>query len=264
MKLAGALCISVLVIWGVAAGRLTAAPGPAVLVGVGGAVQAGNPMVFSWNAVAGATWYYLWVNNQTGTRHTVWYAAAQAGCASGESVCSVTVGTSLKAGPAYWWIRTWDPSGYGPWSPAGPFSVVSPAEGGLRIVDLNGTTVGRMIDETKLARLINGRLVILRASAAGFSWEGVSLYYTIAGCTGQAYTRIDLLPYLRLAGSFSNGYLAGTAVASRVHQSTRSISESGVVEDCFSTDSTFNSVPVDPYNATSELGGLLAPFSVVQ
>jgi hypothetical protein len=40
MKLASALCISVLLIWGAAGGRLNAAPGPAVLVGVGGAVLA--------------------------------------------------------------------------------------------------------------------------------------------------------------------------------------------------------------------------------
>jgi hypothetical protein len=264
MKLAGALCVSVLLIWWVGADRLNAAPGAAVLIGAGGAVQAGNPMVFSWNAVAGSTWYYVWVNDQSGPKHTVWYTAAQVGCASGEAVCSVTVATSLKSGPAYWWIRTWDPSGYGPWSASGTFSVTSPAQGGLRIVDLNGATVGRMMDETKLVRLINGQLVLLRATAAGFNWEGVTLYYTSADCTGQAYTRIDLLPYLKLAGSFSNGYLAGTAVASRGHQSTRSISESGVVDSCSSTNSTFPSVPIGPYDATSELGGLTPPFSVVQ
>jgi hypothetical protein len=264
MKLAGVLCISGLVFWAAAANRLNAAPGTAVLVGVGGAVLAGSPMVFSWNAVAGATWYYLWVNDQTGTRHTVWYTAAQVGCASGESVCSVTVGAALKVGPAYWWIRTWDPSGYGPWSPAGRFSVVSPAEGGLRIVDLNGTTVGTMVDETKVVRPINGRLAIVRASAGGFFFEGVSLDYTSTDCSGQAYTRVDLLPYLTLAGSFSNGYLAGSDVASRLHQSSKSISESGVVGSCSSTNSTFNSVRIDPYNAASELGGLLPPFSVVQ
>ena len=59
MRLAGALCISALLILGGVADRLNAAPGPAVLVGVSGAVLAGSPMVFSWNAVAGANWYYL-------------------------------------------------------------------------------------------------------------------------------------------------------------------------------------------------------------
>jgi hypothetical protein len=221
-------------------------------------------MVFSWNAVAGATWYYLWVNDQTGAKHTVWYTAAQVGCASGESICSVTVGAPLKVGPAHWWIRTWDPSGYGPWSPAGAFAVVSPAEGGLRIVDQNARTVGTMIDETKVVRPINGRLVIVRASAGGFFFEELSLDYTSTNCTGQAYTRVDLLPYLTLAGSFSNGYLADSDVALRVHQSTKSVSQTGVVGNCTAMNSEFHSVSINPYDATSELGGLQAPFSVVQ
>jgi hypothetical protein len=245
-------------------GRVAAAPGPAALVGVGGAVVSGSPAVFSWNAAAGATWYQLWVNDRTGTQHAVWYTAVDAGCGSGEAVCSITISSALKTGPALWWIRTWDPSGYGPWSAAGRFTVASPGEAGLRLVAQNGGTVGRVVDETKVVRTINGQVVMFRATAAGFQHEGTSLNYESTDCTGEAYSRVDLIPWLKLAGSVSNGYLQSGAVASRLHRSSRSISETGQVGTCQMTSSTFDSMPVVSYDATAELGGLLGPFVVVQ
>ena len=89
-------------------------PGPATLISPTGIITDNTP-TYSWNAVSGSTWYYLWVNDSTGNKIKQWYTAAQAGCASG-GTCSVTPATTLSYGAGQWWIQTWNSNGYGPWS----------------------------------------------------------------------------------------------------------------------------------------------------
>jgi hypothetical protein len=82
---------------------------------------------YTWNQVACATWYYLWVNNASGTPVIKqWYTAAQAGCASGTGACAVTPSTTLANGNHTWWIQTWNSYGYGPWSSGRSFTVSIP------------------------------------------------------------------------------------------------------------------------------------------
>ena len=76
-----------------------------------------NPQ-YTWEAVSGATWYYLWVNDDTGTQIRQWYSAAQASCSS---TCTVT-GPVAVQGTVSWWIQTWNSSGTGPWSSGVTFS----------------------------------------------------------------------------------------------------------------------------------------------
>jgi FtsP/CotA-like multicopper oxidase with cupredoxin domain len=71
---------------------------------------------YTWNAVPGMTWYYLWVNDSTGNKILQWYEAVTAGCAAGTGTCSVTPTTALANGAGTWWVQTWSPAGYGPWS----------------------------------------------------------------------------------------------------------------------------------------------------
>lgn len=90
-------------------------PGAATLVSPSGTISTTNP-TYTWNAVPNATWYYLWVNDGTGTKIATWYTAAQAGCASGTGTCSVIPSVALASGSAQWWIQTYNSAGYGPWS----------------------------------------------------------------------------------------------------------------------------------------------------
>ncbi|MBN1312688.1 MAG: S8 family serine peptidase, partial [Anaerolineae bacterium] len=78
------------------------------------------PVTYEWDAVAGATHYYLWIQNPSGAAvHKVWYTDA-AVCSGG--TCSVTPSLSYTYGDYSWWVQTYSSSGYGPWSSAGTFT----------------------------------------------------------------------------------------------------------------------------------------------
>ncbi len=97
--------------------------GAATLISPAGVITSISP-TYTWNAVATSTWYYLWVNDSSGVKVQIWYTAAQAGCASGTGICSVTPGVILASGTAVWWIQTWnDTVRYGPWSSGMAFTV---------------------------------------------------------------------------------------------------------------------------------------------
>jgi hypothetical protein len=83
---------------------------------------------YKWNAVSGSTWYHLFVRNSSGDI-SKWVTAASAGCSSGSGICSITPSTALGSGSHTWWIRTWNSSGYGPWSNGKAFSVSASASG---------------------------------------------------------------------------------------------------------------------------------------
>jgi hypothetical protein len=99
-----------------------APPGAAVALGPGGLV-AGATLTFTWQAGAGATFYYLQVNDATSQpRYTAWYPAGQA-CPDGSATCFISLSLAFAAGPGIWWVQTWNPDGFGPWSTGMPFTV---------------------------------------------------------------------------------------------------------------------------------------------
>jgi hypothetical protein len=93
-----------------------ATPGVATLVSPTGAITNTRP-TYTWNKVTGATWYYLWVNGPSGNVIQIWYDASNtAVCPVSGSTCSATPATTLGSGAHTWWIQTWNPVGFGPWS----------------------------------------------------------------------------------------------------------------------------------------------------
>jgi hypothetical protein len=82
--------------------------------------QASNVVTFTWNAVAGADHYELWVNdNTTGVRPAIHETTVQA--------TSFTATTSLTVGDTYtWWVRALSGTGQaGLWSTPLSFTVVA-------------------------------------------------------------------------------------------------------------------------------------------
>src|SRR2546425_3135129 len=97
-------------------------PGAATLVAPSGNIATGTP-TFTWNAVAGATQYLLWVDDSSGGRLRTTYTAAQTGCLSGIGTCSIAPGAVLNPGAGEWWIVTSNAAGSGPWSSVMTFTV---------------------------------------------------------------------------------------------------------------------------------------------
>lgn len=97
-------------------------PSAATLVSPDGDTE--NPVTFTWEAVSDATYYYVWVEDDSGAGQIkTWYTAADCGCGSGESQCSITTDGSLDAGDYTWYIQTWNDIGFGYWSSGTDFTV---------------------------------------------------------------------------------------------------------------------------------------------
>ena len=100
----------------------TTPPPAATLISPTGTITDSTP-TYTWNAVAGSTWYYLWVDDSTGNKIKHWYTASAVGCSSGTGTCSVTPSTVLSPGSGTWWIKTWNSAGSGPWSAGMAFTL---------------------------------------------------------------------------------------------------------------------------------------------
>jgi hypothetical protein len=98
-------------------------------IGPKGAAPSATP-IYTWNAVAGATRYVVWVVDALATRLDAQYTVlaafdpAQAGCAAG-GVCSVIPVTALVPGNAKWWVRAEAPQWITRWSETSNFTVPS-------------------------------------------------------------------------------------------------------------------------------------------
>jgi endonuclease/exonuclease/phosphatase family metal-dependent hydrolase len=89
-----------------------------------------TPPPFTWTAVPGSTWYYLWINDARGIVLQRWFEAGAAGCAAGTGTCTANPGITL-VGAGTWWVQTWNATGYGPWSTGLTFSGAVPPAASL-------------------------------------------------------------------------------------------------------------------------------------
>jgi len=90
-----------------------------------GTVTTESP-TFSWNDVAGADWYYLWVSGDGFHVLDRWMSAGSI-CSGG--ICIVHP-SSFANGNYQYWLQAWSSiHGYGAWSPAYAFTVAMPLPG---------------------------------------------------------------------------------------------------------------------------------------
>jgi hypothetical protein len=101
---------------------VTTPPGEAILISPSETVVDLTP-AYIWKTVPGATWYYLWVNDNTGNKIKKWYKASDVQGESDMDICTVTPHVELETGAGRWWVRTWNANGYGPWSDPLDFTV---------------------------------------------------------------------------------------------------------------------------------------------
>jgi hypothetical protein len=106
--------------WSSSSAVVPTPPLPATPVAPQGAVATQTP-TFTWNASFGATWYYVWINDDNTGAPVVqrWLTAVTAGCSTGTGTCSAssaTLNINLPSGPYRWWVQTYNDVGYGVWS----------------------------------------------------------------------------------------------------------------------------------------------------
>jgi hypothetical protein len=114
-------------------------PGRAILLGPAGTLDGDMP-AYTWNAVALASHYELWVEDARGVAIAQWYTAAAVGCPLGTGTCTVTPAVALRPGPVRWWVLTWNTVGFGPWSVPLDFFVPGVAPGAATLVAPAGAT----------------------------------------------------------------------------------------------------------------------------
>jgi hypothetical protein len=113
-------------------------PDKVTLVSPSGTISTNTP-AYNWKADAHATWYLLYVSDTSGNPINTWYSASTAGCPDGNGACSVTPDI-LVGGAAKWWVRGWNPNGYGPWGDGMAFDAPIPtAPGKATLVSPTGT-----------------------------------------------------------------------------------------------------------------------------
>ncbi len=78
---------------------------------------------FGWSDVPGATWYYLWVNEGSTNLTKRWYRAEDLFCEEGSCGAPIPDAVDFEPGDYTWWVQTWSPAGYGPWSDATKFTL---------------------------------------------------------------------------------------------------------------------------------------------
>jgi hypothetical protein len=112
-------------------------PGKAAPVSPLSITTATNWPSFTWNVASNASWYRLYINDNTGKLISTWHSAAQS-CSDG--TCSASPGIALAKGSVAWWVQSWSPNGYGDWSDAGTFTSPAPAlPGKVALISPSGT-----------------------------------------------------------------------------------------------------------------------------
>jgi hypothetical protein len=119
------------------------APGATTLVWPTPGVHGTLVPTYRWSRVAGATWYYLWVDRPGAAPDVrTWYFA---GDVCNDTVCSVTPAVQLAAGATYrWFVQTWSSRGYGPWSPGITFQIGTAKPDAATLVAPTGAAIATM------------------------------------------------------------------------------------------------------------------------
>jgi hypothetical protein len=103
-----------------------------------GGAGTGRRPAFSWTAVAGATWYQIWL-----TRNGQPYSAPWVNGATTWSPAT----SGLPGGSYRWWVRPWGPaSGYGEWEGPADFSVPAGTPGALTQIEPTGVQSNHVLN----------------------------------------------------------------------------------------------------------------------
>jgi hypothetical protein len=112
-------------IFGIEPDSINNPPAAATLISPSGSITNTKP-TFRWNAVSGATWYAIYVLNDTNGKAAVNTTWLQGSSVCSGTTCSLLSPITLTGGNHRWWIRTWNSHGNGLWSTPMSFHVPGP------------------------------------------------------------------------------------------------------------------------------------------
>jgi hypothetical protein len=168
---------------------------PTLVSPIGSTTVATTNPTYRWQAVAGATDYYIWVVNG-GTVGGGWVTAVQAGCAAGTGTCAATLPTALAIGQTRWEVKGWSAAaGHGPWSADGWFTVTTASSlTAPTLVSPIGSTTVATTNPTYRWQAVAGAtdyyIWIVNGGAVGGGWVTAA----DAGCPAGTGTCAGTLP----------------------------------------------------------------------
>ena len=163
-------------------------PGKPTTIAPSGTIATNQP-TYSWNAVSGATWYQLYVNDSTGNKIATWYTAAQTNCGGGTGTCSITPAVPLATGAATWWVQGWNTAGNGPWSDPRAFTV-STGGGGFN-EQFQGGTASNWIRDSGSWSVVSNEYYFTEGVADRFSTSTYNAQYTDLDYSAQIWRNGD-------------------------------------------------------------------------
>jgi hypothetical protein len=244
---------------GLAPAPVFAQPGPTSLV----SVQESGSYTFTFSRVDGATWYYLWVNEGATPRFQKWFTAAEVRCAGTEVNCFIAIPLPRAAfGTHAWWVQTYGPTLYGPWSAQGSWTSRPPMP--PIVTDSGGRYVGTLLYDNYALVDVNGLPARTFILPTGFGPLSVQFYYLQASCAGTAYGSASIPDRLDfVTPGVSQGYLTrgtpftATAVSQRLNTN-------GMFGTCNVDGIQRTLMPITAIDMTSQFGSLTMPLTVVR
>lgn len=161
---------------------------------------------YVWNAVPGATYYYLAVYDTTGWKIYQYYSATQTGCTGGTTTCTLTPSTSIANGNATWWVAAWNGSSWSPWSPGMQFKVEIAPPAKPTLISPSGAGINTSLPDYTWNAVSGASYYYLAVQNAGV-WRTLNWYSAAqAGCSSGA-SICKLNTGIPLSNGTSNWYV---------------------------------------------------------
>ena len=147
-----------------------------------GGVSVGTAPVYTWNAVAGATSYSIFLWNAAASTSTITNVTASAAlCPAGTGTCSTTQ-TPVLTGTSYaWYVNASNTAGTSPWSNFSSFTTTNPVPAPVTPIQISPSGTGATTAPT-----YTWNAVANATSYSIFLWDATTSTSTITNVTASA------------------------------------------------------------------------------
>jgi predicted outer membrane repeat protein len=148
-----------------------------------------NHLEFGWSELAGAAWYQLYLNGPAGYVTDQWVSASQCGAGT----CTYTLNMALsQSGDYQWYVRAWEPAGYGSWSIEQNFTLSPSVPPVITKLGPTGTVTDLDVEFSWVEAPTAASYELYIAGPDGFS--SLTTWNATAACEGGTCTATVSLP----------------------------------------------------------------------